>query len=71
MNLLSNAVKFSGKREDPLIAVSASDAEGEQVYCVRDNGAGFDMAYYDKLFGVFQRHPGRSSSRGEISHEQR
>ena len=55
MNLLSNAVKFSRKREDPLIVVSASDAEGEQVYCVRDNGAGFDMAYYDKLFGVFQR----------------
>ena len=55
MNLLSNAVKFSGKREDPRIAVSASNAAGEQVYCVRDNGAGFDMAYYDKMFGVFQR----------------
>jgi signal transduction histidine kinase len=55
MNLISNAIKFSRKREDAQIAVSASNAHGEQVYCVRDNGAGFDMAYYDKLFGVFQR----------------
>jgi len=55
MNLLSNAVKFSGKRDQPLIEVSGrSDGMGA-VYCVKDNGAGFDMKYYDKLFGVFQR----------------
>lgn len=55
MNLLSNAIKFSRKCDDPRIAVSAADTQGESVYCVRDNGAGFDMAYYDRLFSVFQR----------------
>jgi len=54
-NLLSNALKFSGKREAPEIEVSARSETGEVVYCVRDNGAGFDMHHYDKLFGVFQR----------------
>jgi PAS domain S-box-containing protein len=55
VNLLSNAVKFSSKRERPEIVVSASRIDGEMEYCVRDNGAGFDMQYADKLFGVFQR----------------
>jgi signal transduction histidine kinase len=55
MNLLSNAVKFSGKRERPLIEVSGADDGANEVYCVKDNGAGFDMQYYNKLFGVFQR----------------
>jgi signal transduction histidine kinase len=54
-NLLGNALKFSGKREAPEIEISARSETGEVVYCVRDNGAGFDMRYYDKLFGVFQR----------------
>jgi light-regulated signal transduction histidine kinase (bacteriophytochrome) len=54
-HLLSNAIKFSGKREHPAIEVSGRENGAESVYCVKDNGAGFDMKYYDKLFGVFQR----------------
>jgi light-regulated signal transduction histidine kinase (bacteriophytochrome) len=55
VNLVSNAVKYSGKRERPEVQIG-SRSDGEQViYWVRDNGAGFDMRYADKLFGVFQR----------------
>jgi PAS domain S-box-containing protein len=55
INLLSNAVKYSARVERPVIEVEGA-VEGElAVYRVRDNGAGFDMAYADKLFGVFQR----------------
>jgi len=53
-NLLSNAWKFTGKRNDARIEVSAR-AETPITYLVRDNGAGFDAASADKLFGVFQR----------------
>ena len=55
LNLLSNACKYSSKREQPAVEVSATEAEDEIIYAVRDNGAGFDMRYYEKLFGVFQR----------------
>jgi PAS domain S-box-containing protein len=55
MNLLSNAVKFSSKKELAIIEVSAERSADEIVYSIRDNGAGFDMQYMDKLFGVFQR----------------
>jgi len=54
-NLLSNSLKFSREAEAPRIVVGADVHEGAPVYYVRDNGAGFDMAYADKLFGVFQR----------------
>ncbi|AKZ63921.1 histidine kinase [Herbaspirillum hiltneri N3] len=55
INLLANALKFSARREQILIDVSAELADGMLIYTVRDNGAGFDMRYYNKLFGVFQR----------------
>jgi len=55
MNLLSNAIKFSSKRERAVIEVSATQHAGETAYAVADNGAGFDMKYVQKLFGVFQR----------------
>ena len=44
-NLLGNALKFSSKREKPVIEVNSISDEKEHVYFVRDNGAGFDMAY--------------------------
>jgi signal transduction histidine kinase len=57
-NLLANAWKFTGKREQGTIAVGAVRQSGGQVFFVRDNGAGFDMAYAGKLFSPFQRlHP--------------
>jgi signal transduction histidine kinase len=56
VNLLTNAVKYSGARPNPSVEVGARpDGLGETVIYVRDNGVGFDMAYVDKLFGVFQR----------------
>jgi hypothetical protein len=55
-NLLGNAWKFTARREIARISFTARDAvDGEVVYCIEDNGAGFDMAYADKLFGNFQR----------------
>jgi PAS domain S-box-containing protein len=54
-NLLSNAIKFSSKRQRAVIRVGPSQGTGDQAYVVTDNGAGFDMQYRDKLFGVFQR----------------
>jgi signal transduction histidine kinase/HAMP domain-containing protein len=54
-NLLSNAIKFSAQKDHPVVEVGAIVAEDENIYFVRDNGAGFDPRYRDKLFGVFQR----------------
>lgn len=56
LNLLGNAVKYSARCAQPVIQVSAqAQADGSWQFTVADNGAGFDMNYASKLFGVFQR----------------
>lgn len=54
-NLLGNAYKFTGKNARTKIEFGATQHEGKLVYFIRDNGAGFDMTYANKLFGAFQR----------------
>ena len=55
INLISNAVKFSRFRAEPRVEIGCFPDRNENTYFVKDNGVGFDMAYADKLFGVFQR----------------
>lgn len=55
VNLLSNAVKYSSRTPSPLIEVTGRLDGAEAIYSVRDNGAGFSMDQYDKLFEIFQR----------------
>ncbi len=58
MHLIGNAFKFTRRRPDARVEVGSREDSGERVYYVRDNGAGFDMRYASRLFGVFQRlHP--------------
>ncbi|MGF9564315.1 ATP-binding protein [Neorhizobium sp. JUb45] len=54
-NLVENAVKYSRPRQPAKISVTGSSADDRTTYTLTDNGVGFDMAYVDKLFGVFQR----------------
>ena len=54
-NLIGNACKFSARQNNPEVEIGACEIDGEQVFFVRDNGAGFDMQYADRLFGMFQR----------------
>ena len=59
VNLISNAVKFTRKRQEAEIEIGCTERKDDHVVLfIRDNGVGFDMKYYTKLFGVFQRlHP--------------
>ena len=63
-NLLSNAWKFTGKQPEACVEFGVTEGDQKQVYFVRDNGAGFDMAYADKLFGAFQRLHGMTEFEG-------
>jgi light-regulated signal transduction histidine kinase (bacteriophytochrome) len=54
-NLLSNAIKYSSKVEKPIIEIRSERKNEDVIYSIKDNGAGFDMQYVNKLFGVFQR----------------
>ena len=55
INLISNAFKYSDKKDKPEIEIGAYPKGDNMVYYIQDNGVGFDMAYSDKLFAVFQR----------------
>lgn len=54
-NLLGNAWKYTEKVPSATVSFFSTEKGGQAIYCVRDNGVGFDMAYSDKLFGAFQR----------------
>jgi light-regulated signal transduction histidine kinase (bacteriophytochrome) len=54
-NLLSNALKYTRDRDPAVVRVGSRRENGEHIYFVQDNGAGFDMEYSGKLFHVFQR----------------
>lgn len=55
LNYITNAVKYTRKREKAEIEIGCNKIEGEIVFFIKDNGAGFAMEYVDRLFGVFQR----------------
>ncbi|HEX6837899.1 MAG TPA: PAS domain S-box protein, partial [Polyangia bacterium] len=63
-NLLGNAWKFTGKTAAPRIEVGCEQREGATAWFVKDNGAGFDMAYVHKLFAPFQRLHAQSEFEG-------
>jgi signal transduction histidine kinase len=54
-NIIGNALKYSRKQEKPKVSIGASITNGEIMFFVKDNGAGFNMQYVNKLFGVFSR----------------
>jgi signal transduction histidine kinase len=55
LNLIDNAVKYSSVRDQPMVEIGSEAVAAETVYFVRDNGVGFDPAFADRLFTVFQR----------------
>jgi light-regulated signal transduction histidine kinase (bacteriophytochrome) len=55
INLISNALKYSRNKEKAVVEIGGRTEQGNTIFYVRDNGAGFDMQYAHKLFGVFQR----------------
>jgi PAS domain S-box-containing protein len=63
-NLFSNAMKYTRHRDPAVIEVDSTTEEAETIFFVRDNGVGFDMAYANKLFGVFQRLHGAEEFEG-------
>lgn len=54
-NLISNGIKYSSKIESPKIEISYKKQNNQDVFFVKDNGAGFDMQHYEKLFSLFKR----------------
>lgn len=64
VNLISNAIKYSSKEENPVVEIGAKGEGDDTVYYVKDNGAGFNMEYKEKLFGVFQRLHGTKEFEG-------
>ncbi|HTL82300.1 MAG TPA: ATP-binding protein, partial [Bacteroidia bacterium] len=55
VNLISNAHKYSQKNPSPSIEIGSTKSENGIIYHIKDNGVGFDMKYYNQLFGVFHR----------------
>ncbi|WP_052494064.1 ATP-binding protein [Nitrosospira sp. NpAV] len=55
INLLTNAFKFTSHVSPAYVELGSREGNGMNIYYVKDNGAGFDMRYYDKLFGIFHR----------------
>jgi light-regulated signal transduction histidine kinase (bacteriophytochrome) len=63
-NLIGNALKFTARTADAAITFGSSSQNGKTVYFLRDNGAGFDMKYVDRLFTAFQRLHGERDFKG-------
>lgn len=64
INLIDNAIKYSSKKDKSVIEIRFEDKGNEYEFCVKDNGAGFDMNFAHKLFGVFQRLHSKSEFEG-------
>ncbi|HUP26198.1 MAG TPA: ATP-binding protein, partial [Candidatus Limnocylindrales bacterium] len=54
-NLIGNAIKYKAPGRDPKIHIGFKDENGNYTFCVKDNGIGIEPAYYERIFGVFQR----------------
>jgi len=63
-NLISNAIKYSSSKENAEVEIGAKTENHQTNYYIKDNGVGFDMQYYNKLFGVFQRLHGSEEFEG-------